>query len=173
MATTISLGADPFATAGMAPYSVQGDPIVALIAQVNRFAGKTIDTGRCTGSAARTMPGNKLLLVPAMTLEVAIRAAQLVQARYSCVATFDMFSASKEDWVLNAIQGDTVTWANANLHEITMTIAQFGDSLGLSPAAVGITTRDEKLVPKPKLATLASIGFVSLVLGAAIAARRG
>jgi len=176
MATLVrSLGAaNPFA-AGANPYgAVEGNPIVALIAQVNRFAGKTIPCSVSSGAASGGLRvlNNPLPLTPVVTGDVAYAAAQITYARYNC-SGMDFWSDTKSNWVLRALQSDTIAWVNQNLNELTVTLAQYGDSQGYPPADVGITKVDEKVTPK-KLSktTVVSVGAIFTIVGAALSTWR-
>lgn len=155
---------------GLGP-QVNGDPILALIAQLNRFAGKTVAPGfRCKPTVYLH---GALPMAPELSDKAASTAWLLMGQRYSCVPD-DQFSQSKNAWVNSFNAGsiaDTKAWVQSNLNEITITIAQFGDKLGLAPAAYGITERDTKFTPSltPTTAIFA-VGAVGL--GLVLALRR-
>ncbi len=158
----IQLGIVSPASAGLAPYQVQGDPVVALIAQVNRFAGRSLKIGTC-GSRAyvpRAFPLNG-----GLTDAVTTAAALIIHDRYACVAV-QIVNPQKLQWAIQGIS-DSIAFVSQNLDEITLTLAQVGDSLGLSPANVGITTVDPKLKPKSKLPYIVFGG--SLLVAAIVA----
>lgn len=114
---------------------IVGDPTVALIAQLNRFVGKSLSYGT-KGSSVPVR--SAFPLVPALTDAAAFAAAVIVQARYANT-TLDVWSDSKTLWINQGIAGDTTSFVRTNLQEITTTIAAYGDTLGLPPAKVGIT----------------------------------
>jgi hypothetical protein len=155
--------------AGASPYKISGDPVTALIAQLNRFAGRTVSPPGGVCGATKYVVAS-FPLGPIATPQAADAAALLVWRRYSC-APRDTRSASKEKWAADGLFGGN-TWAFVmnNLVEITTTIAQFGDSIGLDPATVGITERDPKMTPKFPVMTVALLG--ALAAAAFVVSRR-
>jgi hypothetical protein len=143
---------------GLSPYKISGDPVTALVAQLNRFAGKTINPG---GLCKAMRPvGQPFPLIAAIDTRAADAAATIVWLRYSC-SPIDVSSKDKEAW---ALRGQTYAWVFVmnNINEITTTIAQFGDKLGLEPAKVGITERDPKMTPKFPFVTVALLGALAV-----------
>ncbi len=155
---------------GISPYKISGDPVTALVAQVNRFAGKTVRAGGTCG--ARTLVPKAFPLGPVITEASATAAALIVWTRYTCVPV-ELRSPTKEKWISDGLfnpKPSTWSFAMNNLHELTITIAQFGDSLGFAPATVGITQVDPKMAPKFPIRTVALLGV--LALGAFMVSRR-
>ena len=152
---------------GTSPYQIKGDPTVALIAQLNRFAKRTVSPGGGYGNR-NYLPAGELPLASSLDDKAATTAVLIVNDRYGCVAV-DVFSKQKAAWALSGL-ANAVPFVTANLAELTTTIAQFGDSLGLSPATVGITNRDPKFTPKFPVTTVAIVG--ALALAAIIVSRR-
>jgi hypothetical protein len=158
---------------GASPYKISGDPVTALVAQLNRFVGKTVDAG-CGGI---TPVPSAFPLVPAISNSAAQAAALILWQRYRC-APSDVWSKTKDDWASSALfsGGDpvppAVTWSFVmnNLTEVTTTIAQFADTQGLAPADVGITQVDPKLTPKFPVGTAVIVG--ALAIGAYLLSRR-
>jgi hypothetical protein len=153
---------------GASPYQIKGDPVTALVAQLNRFAGKSVAPGSC--GAARLVADPPFPVAPVLDDRAVSSAALIVWRRYSCVS-IDVWSKTKEKWAADALFGsNTRGWVMSNLAEITTTIAQFGDSLGLGPASVGITTLDPKMTPKFPTMTVVALGL--LAVGAVVVSRR-
>lgn len=154
---------------GSSIYQIAGNPIVALLAQLNRFAGKKIKIGTESGDAckARIFVARPYRLVPTLTDEQATIANIMMHAILTCVGTNvrDFKQAKKvSDGVLNA-----VGWATQNAEYLTIQFAQLGDLLGLDAATVGITRRDPRVTPKfPTTAVL----VVGLALGAMFVLKR-
>lgn len=156
----VATGAD-ISEAGASPYQVKGDPVVALIAQLNRFAGKTVSpSSHCT--SRNYLPGGPLPLASSLSLHAATIANLIATDRYNCAPT-GTYSKAKALWITNGSDGKEVAFATANLAELTITIAQFADSLGLPAATVGITERDPKMTPKMPVVTIAVVGVLAIV----------
>ena len=154
--------------AGAAPYSVQGDPTVALMAQLNRFAGKSVSAGdRC---GRRVFVKRELPLIDSLTDEAATAAVLLIHERYNCVP-LGLYSAQKVQWAISGLN-NSVVFVAQNLNEITLTIAQLGDSLGLPAAKAGITQVDPKLKPKSKAPYYIAGGVLVALLGVVAYQRR-
>lgn len=154
---------------GKNPYTITGDPVMALIAQLNRFAGKTVNPGAKCGSR-NYLPQGALPLSTMLDDKSATTANLMMYDAINCVADerlLDFNQLSKVNAGLNA----PIPWAMANLADVTTRIAQFGDSLGLSPAAVGITQVDPKVAPKFPVMTVAIIG--GLAVAAFMVSRKG
>jgi hypothetical protein len=153
--------------AGASPYQIKGDPITALVAQLNRFAGKSVSPGSCGAARLVSAP---FPVAPVMDERAVTAAALIVWRRYSCVPV-DVWSKAKEKWAADGMfGGNTRAFVMANLAEITTTIAQLGDSLGLEAATVGITARDPKMTPK--FPTMTVVGLGVLAIGAVLVSRR-
>lgn len=137
---------------------VTGDPVLALIAQLNRFAGKTLTPPGC---GARKFVSAAFPMVPGAISDAAATSAVLIlESRYSC-AGVDMFDPQKAAWARNGLV-DPISFVSSNLSEITTTIAQFGDSLGLEPASYGITTKNPLFKKKLKTEHVIMLGGVAL-----------
>jgi len=119
---------------------IEGDPVVALIAQLNRFAGKSFTPG---GTPVRS---GGFPLNAGLSDAVTTAATILVYNRYEYVP-HEFYTVSKAAWA-NAGLSDTIKFVSENLREIVVTIAEYGDKVGLPPAKVGITKR---VLPSAKL----------------------
>lgn len=156
-------------------YQIEGDPVVALVAQVNRFVGRKVQIGTgdysCERSKQTLLPDildgkltkfplvpnaldslNALGLFPGTNFRVTellvTAAAHIVKQRYACV-DIDLYDPRKARWTL-MIHSDSqqnLAWIKQNLKEVTMTLAQVADSDGLPPAEQGITKPDKNLLP--------------------------
>ena len=148
--------------------AIVGDPIIALKAQLNRFAGKSFNPSgvkeprRYVTMAFPLASGN-------LTDQQATVATIIVYDRYVS-APLEVYSAAKAAWAFRGLSGDTVAFVTANLAEITTTVAEYGDSLGLDPASVGITTRSPKFRSRFPYGTVALVG--GLVVAAILVARK-
>lgn len=151
---------------GASPYQVKGDPVTALIAQLNRFAGRTLSPGGKCGS--RKYLSSAIPLSTVLDDRAATAANILMFDRLSCVSDERLIDQTQLAKVM-AGTANPIPWAMANLSNITVQIAQLGDSLGLDPASVGITAVDPKLKPKFPMTTVIVVGV--LALGALVVAR--
>ena len=128
---------------GAAPYKIEGNPVIALVAQLNRFAGRTVNVGpRCT----RRYVTEAFPLVPVISEQAAFIANQIMFDHYTCVDP-SMVPTAKVNQIM-AARGGYWSWVMNNLNEITTTIAQVADGAGIQPAKVGITVVDPKMTPK-------------------------
>lgn len=152
---------------GASPYQVKGDPVTALIAQLNRFAGRTVNPGAKCGSR-NYLPQGALPLATVLDDRAATAANLIMYDRLNCISDERLIDQNKLAKVRNGL-ANSISWAMANLADVTVQIAQLGDSLGLAPASVGITTVDPKLKPKFPMTTVVILGV--LALGAVIVAR--
>lgn len=135
-------GADPSGT-GVGP-AIQGDPTIALLAQLNRFAGKEI--APAPGAAARHYVSAPFALDPtALNNRATTAAASILIDRYQ-YAPINGYDKGSASWAINGSE-DPDKFVPANLETITAVIALYGDKLGLAPAVTGITTRDPRFVP--------------------------
>jgi hypothetical protein len=151
---------------GLSPYKISGNPVLALLAQLNRFAGKTVSIGPTCG--ARRFVAKPFPLVPVVPELAAAAAQTIVFDRYSCVDP-SLISKQKLAWVLEA-KGGWWAWTMNNLAEITVTLAQVADGLGLEPATVGITAVDPKM--KLKFPTMTVVMLGALAVAAVVVSRR-
>jgi hypothetical protein len=135
---------DVATTASGAGFSteISGDPVIALVAQVNRFAGKSLKLGAATQMPVKTT----YPLASVLTDAVATAAVMLVYDRYQ-YAPLDFYSAAKAKWA-NSGLSDSIGFVSQNLRELVVTLAEYGDSLNLPPASVGVTKR---VLPQGKL----------------------
>lgn len=135
--------------------AVQGDPVVALIAQVNRFVGKSRGVGSVPFPLASSLDdsfiGTKLATSAIIIALQRIDAAPL------------MLQDHKHKRQLSDALTNPVPYVRAHLNQLTTTIAQFGDSKGLAPAAVGITKADPRFTPKFPIKTVALLGGLAVV----------
>lgn len=153
---------------GLSPFKVEGNPVIALLAQLNRFAGKTVKPGnRCTGD--RRYVKEPYPLVPVLNEQAAVIANMIVFDRHTCVP--GVVSDIEVRWAQKATTIGYWVWAMNDLDKITKTIAQFADSLGLEPATVGITKVDERVRPKAKIPPIVFIAG-GLILAAVFVAGR-
>lgn len=149
---------------GVSKYTIKGDPVIALLAQLNRFAGEQVKAGPTCD--ARVFVPRPFPLVRSLSFPAANQAWLLFLRILSC-AEYEARNHKRVEKV--AVVDDVVSWVTSNMAEVTVTIAQLGDSLGLAPAPVGITERDERVTPKfPTTAVL----LVGLALGAAYVYKR-
>jgi hypothetical protein len=153
---------------GLTPYQVSGNPVMALIAQLNRFAGKTVDPGAKCGKR-NYLPYGALPLVTTLDSKAATTANLIVYDRLNCISDVSLLDFKAMEKVNNALT-NPIPWAMANLGDITIQIAQFADSLDLPPASVGITTRDPKMTPKFPTVTVLLLG--ALAVAAVLVSRR-
>lgn len=145
---------------GANPYQIAGDPVMALIAQLNRFAGKTVKPGGKCGDR-NYLPQGPLPLATTLTDKAAVTANLIMYDLLSCLSDERLIDNRALQKVMEGLNY-TVTWAMSDLSNITTRIAQFGDMLGLSPAAVGITTVDPKVAPQFPTMTVLILGGLAV-----------
>lgn len=145
---------------GANPYQIAGDPVMALVAQLNRFAGKTISAGGKCGSRTY-LPHGALPLTTIMSDHAATIANVVMFDLLNCVSDERLIDARALAKVTEGLNYPT-TWAMKDLSNITTRIAQFADSLGLNAAAVGITKVDPKVAPKFPTMTVAIVGALAV-----------
>ncbi len=144
---------------GASPYQIAGDPVMALVAQLNRFAGKTVTVGpKCVRSY---LPNGAIPLTTIMSAQIATVAYLMAYDKANCIADERLIDFAKLA-AMRAGQSDPTTWAMRNLTDLTTQIAQLGDVSGLSPAAVGITKVDPKVAPKFPTMTVALVGALAV-----------
>jgi len=146
---------------------VQGDPVVALIAQLNRFAGKQVTLS--SGKKATYVKAPFALATGKITDAIATSAAMILVDRFQD-APLETYDQTSVDWAIAGLAGDTVAFVTGNLATITVAISQFGDKLGLEPAKVGITKRDPRFQPNTPWGIIALLG--ALTIGAVVVARK-
>lgn len=146
--------------AGLGP-SIKGDPTIALLAQLNRFAGKLLTPGDgCTRELNFLSKPTYPLVASALDLRAATAAVVILYHRYYCSPT-GFFDKGKALWANSGLL-DPIRFVNANMSTIVPTIAQFGDKLGLEPAVVGITERDPRFTPSFPIKTAALLGVFAV-----------
>ena len=112
---------------GIAP-TIQGDPAVALIAQVNRYQQKYKQP--------------EFPLAPgAVPIAVAALALGILQARLmaAMIQLPDPGTASELQQIA-AAAGSPLSYVQPRLTEVTRALALYGDMIGLPPAKIGITS---------------------------------
>lgn len=134
--------------------AIDGDPTIALVAQLNRFAGK--DLKAASYAAPRVYVRTAFPLVPILSDQVATAAALILVDRYA-YAPIGTYSATKHKWAMDGFAGDSIGFVSKHLAEITRTIAEFGDRLDLPVASVGITGRADKFSPASILSNLGPV----------------
>jgi hypothetical protein len=165
---------------GLSPYQIAGNPALALIAQLNRFAKRTITlppiTDSCRTKGTRNYlrmvadSNQPLPMVPVIDPTVANLAHLIMYDRLTCVAP-GLGDPRKLKQVVDAEgDGKIIIWAMSNTKDITTQIAQFADKLGLDPAKVGITAVDPKM--KSKFPTMTVVLIGALAVAAVVVARR-
>lgn len=157
------LGAvDDIGAIGVSPYQIAGNPVMALIAQLNRFAGRTVSPGGKCGTR-NYLPHGAIPLSSVLDDHAATIANVMFYDTLNCVSDERLMDFKKMASVNASLGPNVIAWAMANLSEVTTKLAQYGDMLGLSPAAVGITTVDKRLSPKFPVMTVALLGGLAVV----------
>jgi len=121
MATT-----NPFTTGG--GVAIEGDPVQALAAQVNRI-NKTALYAPAPGALTRDLASAALLLMQTIAIAAAVS---------------DPYATDQLTELTAAMQNDPVGYVSARIVPITQALAVYGDRLGLPPASVGITKKDPR-----------------------------
>lgn len=126
---TYALGADEVnpGNTGIVP-TIKGDATTALIAQVNRFQ-------KASGQPEFPLATGTIPVGPASAAMRILFERLMVAA----VKTPDAGTLAELDRVAKA-QGDPVLYITPRVAEVTRQIALYGDSKGLPPAPIGITT---------------------------------
>jgi len=162
---------------GVSPYTVEGDPVVALIAQLNRFAGKSVRLPSPCTSWTNPFARRKYLNAPiplnaGYSHQMVITASMIIYDRLYCS---DWVGGKKPVLMTSLLIARSMNqeenWLKINLADVTVQIAQFADSLGLDPASTGITERDLRLVPS-KFPTGMLLLVGALAVGAGVLAWR-
>lgn len=128
---------------GVAKYKVTGDPVIALLAQLNRFANKSVQAGPACGSRFYVP---KVFPLTRMLPFAAANQAHLIIAEMATCAPIGTRDAKLVHRL--AAVDNVVGWVTENINDVTIKLAQLGDSLGLAAAVAGITKVDESLTPK-------------------------
>ena len=149
-------------TVGLNPYGkVDGNPVVALIAQLNRFAGKAFDEPGC--SPPSTFLKTPLPLVAVLDRQTASVANVIVTHSVSCVSDATLVDFKEVRLLKEAWLRDPIGWVTSDLTGITVRIAQYADSLGLALATAGITKRDPNIKPPPAFPVgLVFLGLIAI-----------
>lgn len=140
---------------------IQGDPVQALIAQLNRFA-----------SVDNVAPFTSNVL----DTNVSLRALNLLRRQAETAKAGG--DPSAQDLLNELSQPLTImdprSYISARIAQTTHILANYGDSLKLPTAKVGITTRDPRFQKKwgPWKWALAIAGIGAATIGAGIAAQR-
>jgi len=115
------------------------------------------------GCTDRVFLKTPLPLIPSITPNGANTASTIVWQRYAC-AQIGLDSPKKESWAYNGVLtgSDSRAFVLANIAEITITLAQYADSLGLEPAKVGITEVDPRIARKFPTVTVVILGALAL-----------
>jgi hypothetical protein len=166
------------ATTGLNPYDpIKGNPIVALIAQLNRFVGRKVTHGSaCYGiePGAKLTSGQNLSVtyltkpfeeLPSLSSHAADTAHLILYNILTCPEDARMIDTQTRDAMEKSIaQMGEQLWVLGNLASVTVKLALFADSQGLPPAPVGIT----KAAPGSASSKSpgAPIGWILLGLGA-------
>jgi hypothetical protein len=169
---------DAFIDAGL-PYNVEGNPVIALIAQVNRFINYTVKGPGCPNGSQPTLGFSKFPVQPALTPDAAYCAIMIMRARHLCSdpnlrwtgSTADIGGKGSLQWLDagSKAQGDW-TFVMNNLDWFTKSIAQFADYLGRDVAAVGIKVADTRVFGKGSSTNAKAVVLgVVLVLGGILA----
>jgi hypothetical protein len=159
-----AIDAGAISDAGASPYQTTGNPVIALIAQLNRFVGKTVPMPPNSSCGARNyLPNGPLPLTPVLDNHAATVAWAIIDDRLHCIADVSLID-NKSGAAQRQAAGlmDPIPWAMGDLNSITVQIAQFADSLGLDPATVGITKTDPKMAaPFPMTLVLLGVGALA------------
>ncbi len=135
---------------------VSGDPNVALIAQLNRF--------RKSAKQAEY----PLITNQAIPLGAAIDTITLLQTR-AIAATLQDPNAGEVVKELTIALGNPLAYVSPRATMLAQQLALYGDSLGLTPAKVGITRSDPNFHPKwdawMYLSVLGALGIGAMLAG--------
>ena len=147
--------ADPFVPSGQA---VQGDPVIALAAQVNRVLQQELYAPG-PGQLSRDLASSAIVLMQTIAIAAAIT---------------DPLAADQVGLLTQALAKDPIGYVSPRVKQITQALAIFGDQLGRPAAKVGITTRDPRFTRKWDAWMWASAIGVGLTaaLGAGLVAKR-
>ena len=148
---SFSLGSVDVSTIGAGP-AITGDDTTALIAQVNRFQDKALRP-------------KFALATGKVPLDVAVVAHGLLLARLTG-ATVRMADAGTlaELEAVSKSAGDPVGYIQPRVAQVARTLAQYGDSLGLPSAAVGIVSSSKGWSTGQKIAlAVGAVGIVALM----------
>lgn len=165
------LGALPdVSSVGLSPYTIAGNPNNALVAQVNRFAGRRV---KPVGCSERQYVKEAFPLAAVVPQWAAHAANQIFIDSHTCLGDQRLVDKYKVQAALTAQQNDSQwLWATSNLTDVTTRIAQFADSLGLDPAPVGITQRDPNIpLPPKKFPVVTTVLLTALAIGAFVLTR--
>lgn len=153
---------------GLGP-QVVGDPVIALFAQLNRFAGRMVSptTGAARHYVAEPFSLGLVSALPemirpaAIDLRAAMAAVSILIDRYQLTTDTD---SRLTKWAISSLDSPQA-FVRANIDTIVPIIAQYGDSLGLDPAAVGITTRDGRFTKASSAKTVVAVVSAVAIIG--------
>lgn len=130
-----------------ATQKIQGDPKIALLAQLNRFAGKEVKISACP---PRKYVGAKFDVNGALDHRAVTAAWLIYEARWSCAPqSLDVaLGTQQRDLLKHDYSYQLMIKVVANIEAVARTIAAVGDLAGLAPAEVGIVDIDPNLRPK-------------------------
>jgi hypothetical protein len=157
------LALTPVEDFGLAPYKVQGDPFVALLAQLNRFAGEKVKIGNCDKEVYVEKPYP--LHRDSVDDASAGAALRIINQRYAC-APSGLTAQNEWTWARKGLD-NPLAFLKWNLDQITLIIAQVGDIAGFDAAEVGITTRDPRHAKKFPTGSVIAIGLLLAAIGGA------
>lgn len=148
--------ADPFHTSS--GVAVQGDPVVALAAQVNRINGK---------AQFAPAPGQ-------LSVDLALAALVIMQTITIAAAVSDPLAVDQLNAITAAFKSNPVGYVAPRITQITQAIAIYGDTLGIPPAKIGITQKDPRFSIKWDgwMWVGALAAGATALLGAVVGARR-
>lgn len=139
------------APSGAAP-TINGDHVVALYAQLNRYRARAGQVPFVTG--------------PVITTEAAYTAIMLMQARLvSGLIQIPDPEIVQQQEALNVALKNPIAYVQQNLDTVVQTLAVYGDTIGLPSATVGVTTNSAIGFGGPLKIALGLLGFGLLAWG--------
>lgn len=120
------MATDPFNTSG--GVAIQGDPVQALAAQVNRITKAEL-YAPAPGQISRDLASSALVLMQTIAIAAAIN---------------DPYAVDQLNAITAAMKQDPIGYVRPRVVQITQALAVYGDSLGLPPAKAGITQKDPR-----------------------------
>lgn len=147
---------DP-ATTGLSP-AILGNPIVALIGQLNRFR---------KAQKAPELPLWPQPVTPALANEALRLLKQRLDAAYAQLPDPNTLKQLNQIKALVADRLDVtrMTYVTVNLAMVTQQLALYGNMLGLPAAKVGVTKDTDPTAPKEFPWVYVAVGLGVLVLG--------
>lgn len=148
--------AGPFTTGG--GVAIQGDPVQALAAQVNRLTKQNL-YAPAPGQLTRDLASSALVLMQTIAIAAAIR---------------DPYAVDQLNTLTAALAQDPVGYVSSHVVQITQALAVYGDQLKLPPAKAGITKADPRFGIKwdAWMYTGAIAGGLASLIGAVTLAKR-